>query len=1852
MQEALDAMHTFVVNSTGDEPDANPGDGIAEIVPGSGTCTFRAALEESNAWPGKDFVHFDISGPGPYEIEYLDPLPVISGPVVIDGTTQPGYGDEPLIVLRRDWTGPTVDGLHISGGNSIVRGLEIRAAGAGVVLSGGGENVIEENTFHCWYDAIRIEDSPDNVIGGTTPGSGNFIENNAEGIVITGLGSTRNHILGNAIVGNNHDGILIEGAPANFIGGPNPAARNIISGHSGHPSAGIRVVGQDAQGNHILGNYIGTDESGMSALANDFGIILDDAPYNVIGGVGLARNVISGNWDDGINILGANGIGNSVIGNYIGIAADGTTPLGNGDDGINIETRDNTVGGLAAGEGNVVSGNASHGIVLVGGNTTNNQILGNLVGTDKTGSLGVPNGGGIFIGNAAYGNTVGQADAVDENVIAYNSGIGVTIANGNQNRVLFNSIHSNTGLGIDLGGDGITANDDQDVDTGPNQYQNYPDLSTVSFSTGSLTIVGTISSTPYSDFLLQFFANQIADAPTGFGEGQRFIGSQTVSTEADGSADFTFTTTISTFAGQVITATATDPDGNTSEFSQSIGGTTGQLVAASNFPMEYQIHELGVPSIGNSVFVAIRNAFQGWEDIATSTIDFTDGGPTPTRFASASDGINLVTFRDDRFPFPPGVLAVVAKTLEVGEGDANASIIDADLIFNPSWIDHPQYPLGTDDMPGYFDIWSIAAHEVGHMVGLIHSGVPTSTMFPVLKTGIEVRSLETDDIAWASYLYPALDPPGSGYDDLYGSISGSITDGNIPNDPVAGALVIATHASSGASVHAYSNASGEYHVPGLPAGSYDISIQPLDGDVYGYNISPANISAYIYAVTNNFDYPDEFYSGSSDESNDEAVPEVVASVQVSVGSENSGANLMTNIDTVPPEIAASTPLDGTTDVQVTIPVIMKFSEPIDTESFRTAFSLSQATNGVTGGYTFLNSNKTAIFTPSGPLEYGIVYQIGVSTALLDAHGNPLASPWMTSFTTQSPDLVSPAMFQIDPPDGTADVFVTKVVTMTFSEALDTTSFVVGTGPGDGTFRLSAPGGAVDGTLEFNQGKTTAIFTPRRALSENTTYTVELTASITDIAGNGLDPAVTTTFTTVANAVPEVLAYGPLDGTTGASVATQAYVDFSEPMDRTSTISAASLSKTIGGALVATDVEFLYDDSRLVLRPLQPLDFSTGYTLRITTEAADLSGTPLSTQLASQFTTASTPASLTISSISPSDGIAGTEVVIAGEGFDANYLNNAVFFDAVPATVISSTPWSINAKVPLGIPAPASVDVTVTTGGQSSNAEQFTVLLPITDRTNEAVASVGADDETRDADITPDGGLAYVTNSGSDNVTVINLNTLNVVATIPVGDYPLKIAINPAGTRAYVTNALSHTVSVIDIATNTVDNTIPVGLNPVGIATTPDGMRVYVANYTSQDITVIDTDPQSGSYDQAVTQIDTEAENRDIDISPDGGLALVTGTAGLIIISIDPNATDPATGASLYNTAVARVETEDETREVDVTPDGAFAIVTTINGNIIIIDVYPNSPNFGQAVAQVNTEDESRDVDVSPDGVLIYVTNYDASSVSVFEFEYDYGPSPAGVIPDRVVSTAVSLKYVTSIIVEHSPDGIVIDDVGSRAVVANSGDGSATIVDITTTKPADAVENVIVQIEGLVSAGKLSQAHGTSLMKKLQNAFKQIAREKTKTAINVLNATINEIESLIFEGQISARNGEALISSLDRIIAMLTGPGGQGSGQSLAEEDLPEEFNLAENYPNPFNPSTTIGYDIAGREAQGVHVRLTVFNIVGQVVATLVDENQQPGRYTVTWDGTSSKGTRVASGIYLCHFSAGNFTKVQKMILMK
>ncbi len=518
-----------------------------------GAGSLRNAVDWANLFPGTT-VRFAI-GSGAQTIRPASALPAITANgTFIDGTTQPGYAGKPLIEISGDRVSGNASGLGISAANCVLKGLAINRF-----------TVIGVRVYGASATGNRIE--------------GCYIGTNVDG---------------GAAAANTYYGVLLaEGARNNVVGGTAAGAGNVISGNG---SDGVAIADSGTSGNVIQGNSIGVDAAGTTRIANNrYGVAIGGgAQGNTVGGSALgAGNRISGNSLAGILVIGAGTNSNLIQGNFVGTNKAGTAAIANGWCAVLIEAgaKSNTIGGTAVGARNVLSGNTGEGVAIRHAGTDNNRVQGNYIGTDPTGSAALANGGpGVVLYGGPKGNTIGGTSAGQGNRIACNGQEGIRLhdAATTGNSARGNQVYSNGRLGINLvgggeSGAGVTANDSGDADTGPNNLQNCPTIISVVASGSGLAISGTLNSTPSRSFALDFFAGSTADA-SGYGEGELYLGSTTVSTDAGGSASFRYTATGSLF-GKVFTATATDTTtGDTSEFSQAFAGPADPLASLTLNP--------------------------------------------------------------------------------------------------------------------------------------------------------------------------------------------------------------------------------------------------------------------------------------------------------------------------------------------------------------------------------------------------------------------------------------------------------------------------------------------------------------------------------------------------------------------------------------------------------------------------------------------------------------------------------------------------------------------------------------------------------------------------------------------------------------------------------------------------------------------------------------------------------------------------------------------------------------------------------------------------------------------------------------------------------------------------------------------------------------------------------------------------------------------------------------------------------------------------------------------------------------------------------------------------------------------
>jgi hypothetical protein len=493
----------------------------------SGVGSLRQAIADANGMAGADMIVFNIPGTGQKTITLLSLLPVITETVTIDGGN----------------IGDTSNRVELTGAGGLATGLDFETSGA--------SNSVIRNLVINGFTGRQIQ-FLFSVTNCTI--EGNFI----------GLNAT-----GDAVVVGSGQGISMDaGCSGNLIGGIDAAARNVIGSVS--DNAAVVLNGGDVI---IKGNFIGLNAAGMAHVGGTGrGISINNALATVGGTSQGEGNVIAS--FTGIDFNGNPALGHStgtVQGNFIGTDATGMTALNFGG-GVGINVVHAT--GVVINGGNVISGNGdgininSNGIS--GSSSDSITVQGNFIGTAADGVTPVGNSGfglDLFISS---NNVVGGTNSGEGNVIAFNGQAGLRINLSTNCPVQGNSIYANGELGIDLVGgtedvSKVTSNDLGDADTGSNNLQNFPVIDDATVASGDLTITGTLNSEANKTYRLEFFASPSSD-PSGHGEGETFLGFEDVTTDANGDASFNVVFAVAGDS-RAFAATATDPDGNTSEFS-------------------------------------------------------------------------------------------------------------------------------------------------------------------------------------------------------------------------------------------------------------------------------------------------------------------------------------------------------------------------------------------------------------------------------------------------------------------------------------------------------------------------------------------------------------------------------------------------------------------------------------------------------------------------------------------------------------------------------------------------------------------------------------------------------------------------------------------------------------------------------------------------------------------------------------------------------------------------------------------------------------------------------------------------------------------------------------------------------------------------------------------------------------------------------------------------------------------------------------------------------------------------------------------------------------------------------------
>lgn len=520
----------------------------------SGSGSLRQAISDGNTDSPPVTINFAVP---PFNgtvqtIALQSNLPPITSRFAINGFTQSGSSpganpgaltNNPVVLIALDGSaiGGSGTGLAFAVAGS-VQGLIVQNFGSVGLFVAGGVTVTENVVSNALTGIV--------ISGTTNTCTGDFLIGNSLAISVPGSSNT---FVVDQVANNTGNGMEISGTNNNFV-------TSIVSGNTGD---GVVISGD---GNLLSNLTVTANSGGATITGGSNSLVSSTISFNNQVGVvvsGTGSNSLS---NDTVSANGADGV-------ILGDGADtlvGSTISSNTGDGVLVSSAANTVGGPSSGAGNFISANTGNGIDIASTFSTNspappsdaNVVQGNFIGTDASGTNDLGNNeSGVRIDGTlaeASTNVIGGELSGQANTIAFNGSNGVIVlSNAVDNAIFGNSIFSNTVLGITL-------------TNGANNSPVVPLLTSAICSNAGLLVQGSVTNSEVStNLLIEFFANVACD-PSGFGQGQTFLGSASVTTDLSGGATFSAAFTNFDLVGEFVTATASDNSSNTSQFSQCI----------------------------------------------------------------------------------------------------------------------------------------------------------------------------------------------------------------------------------------------------------------------------------------------------------------------------------------------------------------------------------------------------------------------------------------------------------------------------------------------------------------------------------------------------------------------------------------------------------------------------------------------------------------------------------------------------------------------------------------------------------------------------------------------------------------------------------------------------------------------------------------------------------------------------------------------------------------------------------------------------------------------------------------------------------------------------------------------------------------------------------------------------------------------------------------------------------------------------------------------------------------------------------------------------------------------------------
>ena len=814
-----------------------------------------------------------------------------------------------------------------------------------------------------------------------------------------------------------------------------------------------------------------------------------------------------------------------------------------------------------------------------------------------------------------------------------------------------------------------------------------------------------------------------------------------------------------------------------------IGARHIEYWGSTDAVITYVINENGAPGISDgSDFTAIQNAFSAWTGLPDTDLNVAYGGTTSQANSNGLDGVNMVTFVDGSYPFSSLVIAVglstsfESDTLIAGRVWRKGEIFDADMVLNPT----KTFKVGGAG-PG-IDIESVGVHEAGHMLGISHTAIKSATMHYVLPSGLAARSLETDDeLVYFKAYGDSLTLAGSN------RISGTVENGQT-SAPVGGAVVFLIDAATSDTTGCeFTLGDGAFTFVGVPSGEYYVSIYPLNGTAPLNYIEAGNINPLVEGIVDD-NFNPEWYDAAESNSDD---PDDRVAIRVGGASPSADIAIVTNIDATGPTVLSATPAGGSSGIAIDGAYVIEFSEPVLIGTIVPSFSFRDdlASTFKSGNIAVIRDDSVLVFTPSPALDFSKSYTLIIDTDLTDKFGNPIASNFSLTVTTEpEPPLALTSLAPTKGIVGTtlvingrgfkkvpADPTVTVGGVDAFVQSVKPNQVVV-----------SVPGGATTGAVVVTNADLTT--------SNSLTFTV-LTAS--EVA-RGYESGQAT-----FSQIPTSVALTP--GGEYAYVGTAAGAE------------AVVVSPSISGYLTSTFISYPsgLDDIAVNAEGTRAYAISKMGGELVEIMADPTTGSVFNTVLASHALGAI------------------PQGIVTDPSGDRAYVATDESEIQVWDTRLGSPTYQQQVGV-LYAPGGASVGGTMAitpAGGQLLAATDNGDLLFFDLEEDSLVSTVAVGAAPRGIAIDPQGARAYVSHLDGD-ISVVNIQGAPFqVQDVATGGSLRGLAITPAAKYLYVTDRELDNAKIVDLVeTNgtfrTVVDDIATPANPVDIAISPEGLYAF------------------------------------------------------------------------------------------------------------------------------------------------------------------------------------------------------------------------------------------------------------------------------------------------------------------------------------------------------------------------------------------------------------------------------------------